>query len=206
MRPKSLYDLLAPGYARFLPSFFERLTTRAVQRVRAGAPATILEVGVGPGKFLTEVAARSQAEVVGLDISRKMLGYTRRALEKRKTQAMLVQADGLALPFADASFEAVVSILFLGVLEPDDVQTALLELTRILAPGGRIVVASLKFTNPLFERLWMLTYNTVPDLVGKVRPVDIDPFIEVAGLRVIKKEEVPEFGGIRMVTLMRVRA
>lgn len=206
MQSKSLYDFVAPVYARLLPGLFERLTTRAVQRIGAGAPATILEIGVGPGKFLAEIAARGKAQVVGVDVSRRMLSYARQSVAGRKANASLVQADGLYLPFADASFEGVASILYLGALDPDDVQTALLELTRILAPGGRIVVASLRFTNAMLERLWMVTYRALPDLVGKVRPVDIDPFVDVAGLRVIKEEEIPEFAGIRMVTLMRVRA
>ena len=206
MRPKSLYDLLAPLYARFLPGFFERLNTRAVQRVGAGAPATILEVGVGPGRLLSEIAAKGKARVIGVDISRKMLGYARQAVRDRKGNAKVVQASGLALPFPDASFEAVVSVLFLGVLSEREIQPALNELTRVLAPGGRIVIASLKFTSPILRRLWMTAYQAIPDLVGKVRPVNIDAQLEPAGLRVIKEEDIPEFTGIRMLTLMRVRA
>ena len=204
MQSRPLFDLLAPLYARVIPSFFDRLTTRASQRVRAGAPASILEIGVGTGHFLADVAGRKGSSVVGVDVSRKLLGRTKKELANGTGDADLVQADGLRLPFASGVFEGVVSLLFLGVLAEDEISDALREMTRVLAPGGRIVVGTLKFPNVMFERVWMTAYHVLPDIVGGLRPVAIDSRLDDLGLRVLREEEIEEFAGVRMLTLVKV--
>ncbi len=50
----------------------------------------------------------------------------------------------------------------------------------------------------------MLAYKVLPELVGRVRPVDIDDQLREAGLRVLKEEEIPEFTGVKMLTLVKV--
>jgi ubiquinone/menaquinone biosynthesis C-methylase UbiE len=204
MQSRPLFDFLAPFYAKIIPTFFDRLSVRASQRVRAGAPASIIEIGVGTGQFLAEVAGRKASSIVGVDTSRRMLGRARKSVEGTKGKAGLVQSDGQKLPFAGGSFEGVVSLLFLGVLEDDEIRDALREMTRILAPGGRIVIGTLKFTNPVFEKLWMTAYHVLPDVVGGLRPIDLDAHLDDLGLRIVKEEEIEEFAGVRMLTLMKV--
>jgi len=206
MRPRTLYDLLAPVYARVVPALLDRVVTRASQRIRAGGPTTVLEVGIGPGRLLSELAARKNARITGVDISSNMLHLARRRLERRKRDASLVQADGQALPFADGSFDGVVGVLYLGVLPPQQVEEALVEMTRVVAPGGRVVVASLHFRHGLVRRGWMTAYRLLPELVGKIRPIDLGEAYERAGLRLLREEEIPDFAGIRMATLVKVVA
>jgi ubiquinone/menaquinone biosynthesis C-methylase UbiE len=204
MQPRSLYDFLAPIYARLAPPLFELMTARASQRVRAGAPVSVLEIGVGPGHFMGELSNKGIGRLVGVDLSRKMVGHASHLVKKKRGSAEFAQANGLNLPFADGAFEGVVSLLFLGVLSDDAIRPALLEMTRVLAPGGRIVIASLKFTSSMVGKAWMAAYNIMPDLVGRLRPVEIDGHIAAAGLRVLKEEDIDEFAGVRMLTLVKV--
>lgn len=85
--------------------------------------------------------ARTGADVVGCDFSLGMLQVGQRAAHEG---VELVAGDALALPFADASFDAV-TISF-GLRNTNDVDVALAELRRVTKPGGRLVVC--EFSHP----------------------------------------------------------
>jgi demethylmenaquinone methyltransferase/2-methoxy-6-polyprenyl-1,4-benzoquinol methylase len=101
----------------------------------------VLDVATGTGK-LAAAAARGigiGGEVIGLDPSSPMLLRARR-LPVREADARLtwVQADGMALPFADATFDAV-TISF-GLRNLPDPAAGVREMARVAAVGGRVVV------------------------------------------------------------------
>ena len=205
MRVSNLYNLLAPIYGRITPAMFDRLNLRAVQRLSAGGPQSILEVAVGPGRLLERLSAKQgeKARVIGVDMAPAMLKEARQHLEKSLGSARLVQADGLHLPFASGRFDAAVATFFLDVLPQEDLQPALAELTRAVAPGGRVILGSFRINNSLLRQGWMMTYNIIPDLVGRIRPIEIDQYLADLGLRVLRDEEVPDFTGVRMLTLLK---
>ncbi|MEX2290747.1 MAG: demethylmenaquinone methyltransferase [Mycobacteriales bacterium] len=90
--------------------------------------------------------ARSGARVVGCDFSLGMLRVGKRAAHDG---VELVAGDALALPFADASFDAV-TIAF-GLRNTRDIDLALAELRRVTRPGGRLVVC--EFSHPTWPPL-----------------------------------------------------
>jgi len=96
----------------------------------------VLDAGCGMGRYL-RIAAESPARlIVGLDLSRAVVAA--RELTAPLSQVGLVQGDLLKLPFAAQSFDQIYS---LGVLDhTPDPRAAFLSLTRLLKPGGRIVV------------------------------------------------------------------
>jgi ubiquinone/menaquinone biosynthesis C-methylase UbiE len=96
----------------------------------------VLDVACGTGALTLAVAERvAGGAVLGLDASREMLAVARRK------HADIEWHDGRAesLPFADASFDAVVSQF--GLMFFDDRAAALREMQRVLRPGGRMAVA-----------------------------------------------------------------
>lgn len=98
-----------------------------------GAPR-ILEVGAGEGQVARAVRERTAATVVGLDSSRPQLEVA----AARGGGVRPVAGDATALPFPDASIDAaVVCLLLEHVAELD---SALAELSRVLRPGGTLVV------------------------------------------------------------------
>lgn len=115
----------------------------------------ILDVGCGPGWFPLELAeCAPQAAVTGIDLSRPMLATaTAHAAAGRHEQAVhFAQARGEALPFADGTFDLVVSTLALHhVQEP---AAALAELRRVAQPSGRIIVFDLR--RDIHPWLWTL--------------------------------------------------
>lgn len=205
MRSATLYDLLAPVYGRIAPGLFNRVTRRAIERLGAVTPDSVLEVGMGPGGLVRELQRRTSARVVGVDVSSGMIAQAKKRIVPNEGHASLVQADGLILPFRSGSFESVVSVLYLDVLARDQVRDALLEMSRVLAPGGRIVVASLLISNKLLRQGWNFAYKLVPELVGRIHPPTVEEHFDAAGLRVLRTEEITELAGARMWTLVKVR-
>ena len=113
------YDRRAPEYddwylgaglyaGRDRPGFADELT-RVTEVLAALPPARTLDVACGTG-FLTQ---HVRGRVTGLDASARMLEIA----SSRAPTATFVQGDGLALPFADDSFDRVLSGHFYGHLD-----------------------------------------------------------------------------------------
>ncbi len=118
----------------------DRVWRRATRRALDLGPGDrCLDLGAGTGVSTAELA-RSGAYVVGADISGGMLS------EGRDRGVPLLAGDALALPFPDATFDAVtISFALRNVHDPD---AAVREMARVTKPGGRLVVC--EFSQPTF--------------------------------------------------------
>lgn len=109
------------------------------------AHGRVLEVGIGTGANLPHYAA--DVRLVGVDASAAMLEQTRAKLggarggsqHGGRATPLLLRADAGALPFPDASFDAVVSTYVLCCVP--DLDQALGEVLRVLRPGGDLLLA-----------------------------------------------------------------
>ncbi|MET0557848.1 MAG: methyltransferase domain-containing protein [Solirubrobacterales bacterium] len=127
----------------------ERL--RAVLRPEPGE--RLLEIGVGTGYYshdLTEwICPDGILEL--FDLQQKFLDHVMRAAAERgATNLVPTQGDATALPYEDASVDAVILTAVLG--EIPDTAAALREIRRVLKPSGRLVVGEL-FGDPHFTTL-----------------------------------------------------
>lgn len=134
------YDGFAEGYAAENESnLINGYYTRPAILDLAGdvAGRRILDVGCGAGPLLASLRERG-AIVTGVDPSAKMLELAGRRLGEG---AALYQAGlgGDPLPFDDGAFDDVIVCLVLHYLA--DWKAPLAELRRVLAPGGRVIVA-----------------------------------------------------------------
>ena len=112
-----------------------RALHRRLAAALAGVHGTVLDAGCGTGGMLTQLRAeRPDLGLVGVEWSEPA---SRRAATKSGTQ--IVRGSVNALPFADASFDAVIAADLLCHLAVDP-GAALSELRRVLRPGGRLVV------------------------------------------------------------------
>ena len=120
----------------------------------------ILDVGSGAGQLAGHVLKYGDptAQLTCVDLSSEML---RRAKQRLKSERPVYAAADLArLPFADGSFDCVTCGYVLEHLP--DARTGLAELTRVMAPGGRMLLLTSEdtFTGAWTSRLWYCrTYN-----------------------------------------------
>jgi SAM-dependent methyltransferase len=101
----------------------------------------VLDIGCGPGLLACEMAGAvaPSGSVHGVDISPSMVEIARRRPPPAgAAPPQYTEADALAVPFADATFDAAVSTQVYEYV--DDMPAALAEVRRVLRPGGRLLV------------------------------------------------------------------
>jgi len=81
----------------------------------------ILDIATGTGRF-AELLSKRGGKVVGLDASREMLS---------KGRADYLQGDALNLPFSDKTFDFTISMRFIHLLEPEDIDVFVQEVERV---------------------------------------------------------------------------
>lgn len=160
------YDLLNRVLSFGLDGHWRR---DAVRAAFAGGARTVLDVATGTADLALALKKyRPEAVVVGVDFVEAMLAIGRRKAERQGLSVQLTQGDGLELPFADASFDAVT--VAYGLRNFADVDRGLREFYRVLRPGGRVVV--LEFPPPpegLFGKLFRFYFlRVLPRLGGLI--------------------------------------
>jgi SAM-dependent methyltransferase len=145
------------------------LQIRIVEHLRAFGAATVLDAGCGDGA-LAAAAAAGPLHVVGLDAAAPMVRAAGR-------YGPVVRGDVTALPVADASVEAVVSVNVLDHLERP--AAALEEARRVLRPGGLFIAGTIaRADSPELAPFWCPepspfdaeeAADVVADVFGSVR-------------------------------------
>lgn len=128
-------------------------------------PAKVVDLGAGSGRStLMVLLARPQAHVTALDLYSGYFGIDDNTPERIRANARVAGAedrldvrvgDMRELPFADATFDAAVSVASIDHLNNDGVAMALAEAARVVRPGGEFLLVVInidwwvKFAYPL---------------------------------------------------------
>jgi demethylmenaquinone methyltransferase / 2-methoxy-6-polyprenyl-1,4-benzoquinol methylase len=143
-----------------------RWRERAVDLARVGPGSRALDVATGTGDLAIALAARG-ADVVGSDFSEGMLERAR----GKSGAVRWEQANALALPYGDGEFDA--ATVGFGARNFSDLEQGLREMTRVVRPGGRVVVLEITTpTKPPLSTFFSLWFDRIVPLLGRVTGED----------------------------------
>ncbi len=149
--------------------------------VKSGEMA--LDVGCGTGNYTIELAKRG-LKVTGIDSSEEMMAWAREKAGKDGLNIPFQVADAQMLPFLDNSFDLIVSNGLLCFLK--EPEKTLMEMNRVLKPGGRLVVGVLNRWSPwaLFRRIKGVFKDTIYNQAHFISPPELEGLLRDAGFEV----------------------
>jgi ubiquinone/menaquinone biosynthesis C-methylase UbiE len=190
------YASLAEAFARFSLITTQPLARTLVDAARIHPGERVLDIGTGSGIVAIEAAGRlvSDGRIVGVDLSREMLRQAAIHAENTpgRSRIALIETDAEHLPFADATFDCVVSLF--ALLHFPNPSQALAEMHRVLAPNGRIALG-IGSRPPLTNWKGLRHYaSRVPDAIGARtgRLLVAPAFLERVVAEVIPDQQDPE--------------
>lgn len=147
---EQMFDNIAPAYDLMNTAMtfgLHKAWRRRALKMVAGSidGGDVLDVATGTGDLAFYIMRRyAPAYVTGIDLSAGMLSIARKKLEDHadmKSRLSFAEADCLALPFKDESFD-VVTVAY-GVRNFERLAQGYAEMARVLKPGGRLCVIEL---------------------------------------------------------------
>ena len=148
--PALSFDWLTPLYDPLVKWLMPeaKFKSHLVHQARIQAGQRVLDVGCGTAT-LTVLIKQTQpdAEVSGLDGDAKILEIARRKAARAGVEVNLREGLAYQLPYADTSFDRVLSSLMFHHLTPENKRLALAEAFRVLRPGGGLHVADFRKPN-----------------------------------------------------------
>ena len=138
---------------------------RAADLAAVGPGDRVLDVATGTGDLAIELATRVQpgGEVVGSDFAEEMLAIARRKAPGLRFE----QGNALDLPYPDDTFDA--ATVGFGARNFSDLARGLGEMTRVVRPGGRVVVLEITTPQrPPLSTFFSLWFDRLVPLIGKL--------------------------------------
>lgn len=173
-----MFDRIAGGYdtlnSVMTAGLHHRWRRRAVELAQIGPGSRVLDVATGTGDlaFALAEAVGPDGHVVGADFSEQMLKIARDkaaagAVGPATARVSFEQGNALLLPHANDEFDA--ATVGFGVRNYSDLDQGLRELSRVVRPGGHVVI--LEMTTPqkpplsTFFKLW---FDRVVPVIGRL--------------------------------------
>jgi demethylmenaquinone methyltransferase/2-methoxy-6-polyprenyl-1,4-benzoquinol methylase len=148
----------------------------AVRMMRPWHPSLVLDVATGSGDLASAISVNFPGcRVVGADFCRPMLEVARRRGVKE-----LVEADGQHLPFPDGTFGTVTAAF--GLRNMASWEAGLKEMSRVLQPGGRVLILDFSLpTLPLIRPFYRFYLHRILPIVAGIATGRTDAYEYLGG-------------------------
>ena len=161
------YDFLNHFLSLNIDRYWRRICLREVEKRLQVSTVRVLDLGCGTADLALELA--SLGPVFGCDFSHPMLriGAEKIARMQRAHPIYLMEGDAMALPFAERTFDAVVSAFVLRNLT--DIRQGLTEMKRVLKPGGVLGVLDFGVPRaPILGSLYLFYFTRILPFLGRI--------------------------------------
>jgi SAM-dependent methyltransferase len=153
-------------------------------RALAQSPKQALDVGCGEGRFC-RMLRQHGVKSTGIDPTPALIAAAR----ARDAGGHYLRAAAESLPFADETFDLVVS--YLSLIDVPDIQSAIPEMARVLSPGGTLLIANLNsFNSACADTGW------VKNFAGQLLYYPVDNYLQERSMRI-------EYRDIRIINYHR---
>jgi demethylmenaquinone methyltransferase/2-methoxy-6-polyprenyl-1,4-benzoquinol methylase len=174
-RARESYNNLSRWYDRVAGSE-TKFINLGIRLLNVQPGESILEIGCGTGRALTEFANKATGGmVIAVDVSEKMLTLAREKISTGRVG--FCQADGLFLPYMDEVFDAAFLSFTLELFDTPEIPKVLGECHRVLKPTGRMGIVSLAKQNTFAVRIYEWFHRRLPVYID-CRPIHLRPFLE----------------------------
>lgn len=142
---------------------------KIVKRIQALGAERILDVATGTGDLAIAIAqGNPNASITGFDLSAGMLakGVEKVKAKGLENQVEMIQGDAENMPFESDSFD-VVTVAF-GVRNFENLEKGLLELQRVLKPGGKLMILEFSYPEKFpMKQLYTLYFTNILPVIGR---------------------------------------
>lgn len=169
----------APGHKnRYIDLLHHKVLTGAFGGRLRGK--RVLDLGCGIGRFYDLLKSEGAGHIIGLDFCAGML---------KRYPGVSVAASASKIPFPDGYFDAVLSVWTLQYLDPTQLGEAILEISRVLAPGGSVyLIEQMSYYEhdgafPRLPGVYVWGFSTMKIPTRNVRPIMRDSDKLVGAIR-----------------------
>jgi len=189
------------AYEPYVGRWSRKLAPKFLAWAGVGQGAGVLDVGCGTGALSEAALAAGAREVVGVDPSAAYVAHAAAHVGGKNPSARFEVADAQALPFPDASFDAVVSGLVLNFV-PDPSRAAA-EMRRAARPGGVVAAYVWDYAGrmELMRHFWDAAVALDPHRAGPLdegvrfplcQPGPLEALFRGAGLREVASTAIDQ--------------
>lgn len=168
------YDLLNHLLSGGTDIYWRR---KAISKLNIKPNSLVLDIACGTGDLAFTTYKLKDSNVIAVDIATNMLylGKDKSIKNKSAERVKFLAGDGENIPFRNNSFNAV-TIAF-GVRNMGDIKMNLAEMSRILKPGGELII--LEFSNPksaLFKKMYNYYFHKILPKIGNLLSKDKEAY------------------------------
>lgn len=193
---RTIYSRRSRIYGKTIAPMEFSYHLRAIEKAAFQSHEKVLEVAVGPGLAMTEIARRidSAVRVEGVDLSPGMLAVAQQNLSAAGLRHVhLSEMSASELHFPDASFDVLYNGYMLDLIPLAQMPVILNEFKRVLKPGGRLVLLNMSKPDAAHRTMRERIYGHLPPqvllyILGGCRPVLMQTLVQEAGFTQVERE------------------